>query len=70
LFVDPQAEGYGIGRALHRRMIDWAQEQGIGRLTLSTGKGTRAVEFYKHAGWAEAGTTADGEALFEITLPS
>lgn len=69
LFVDPRAEGRGIGRALHRHMIDWAHEQGIGRLSLSTGKGTRAVEFYKRAGWTEVGTTADGEVLFEKTLP-
>jgi GNAT superfamily N-acetyltransferase len=65
LFVDPQAEGCGIGRALHHQMINWAHEHGIGRLSLSTGKGTRAVEFYKRAGWTEVGTTADGEALFE-----
>jgi len=46
-------------------MINWAHEHGMGRLSLSTGKGTRAVEFYKRAGWTEVGTTADGEALFE-----
>ena len=68
LFIDPDAQGIGIGRALHGRMLTWAQEQGFERLTLSTGKGTRAAQFYKRAGWTETGTTPDGEAIFEIAL--
>lgn len=36
LFVDPDAEGAGIERALHQRMLTWTQEQGFKRLTLST----------------------------------
>lgn len=68
LFIDPHAEGCGIGQALHDQMINWAREKGLGQLSLGTGKGTRAVEFYKRAGWTEIGTTADGEALFEMTL--
>ena len=70
LFIDPTAEGAGVGRALHRRMLEWAHEHGITRLSLSTDRGTRAAEFYKRAGWREAGVTADGELLFEISLPS
>lgn len=68
-FVAPEAEGIGIGRALHSQMLTWAREQGIQRLTLSTAKGTRAEQFYKRAGWSEAGITADGEQIFEIALP-
>jgi GNAT superfamily N-acetyltransferase len=68
LFVDPGAEGAGVGRALHQRMLAWAQEQGFERLTLSTDKGTRAAQFYERAGWTEAGTTPAGEAFFEILL--
>lgn len=68
LFTDPKAEGAGVGRALHRRMLEWAHEQGIGRLSLSTDRGTRAAEFYKRAGWKETGVAADGELLFEMTL--
>ena len=70
LFVDPDAEGAGIGRPLHQRMLDWAHEHGFSRLTLSTDKATRAAHFYKRAGWTEAGTTRDGEALFQIALPN
>lgn len=69
LFVDPDAEGAGIGRALHQRMLDWAHEHGLSRLTLSTDKTTRAARFCERAGWTEAGTSGDGEALFEIALP-
>ena len=68
LFVDPRAEGHGVGRALHERLILWAREQGITRLSLSTEKASRAAAFYRRAGWVEAGTAADGEVRFEITL--
>ncbi|MBA3527500.1 MAG: GNAT family N-acetyltransferase [Sphingomonas sp.] len=69
-FIDPDSEGAGIGRALHTRMLGWAQEMGIGHLSLSTEEGSRAVQFYSRAGWARAGTSADGEALFEKSLLS
>jgi GNAT superfamily N-acetyltransferase len=68
LFIDPEVEGAGIGRALHHRMLKWAQEQGMDGLTLVTEKGTRAARFYRRAGWAENGTTADGEQRFELRL--
>ena len=68
LFVDPRAEGAGIGRALHLRMLEWAQEQGLDRLTLSTEAGSRASRFYSRAGWAEAGINAQGELVFERSL--
>ena len=68
LFVDPGAEGSGIGRALHRRMLEWAQEQGISTLSLDTEEGTRAAHFYERAGWRRAGFTDDGGVLFEISL--
>jgi GNAT superfamily N-acetyltransferase len=70
LFVDPDAEGHGIGRALHQRILTWAQEHSVKQLTLSTDQGTRAAQFYLRAGWAETGTTFDGEALFRIDLKS
>lgn len=65
LFVDPVAQGRGIGRALHRRMLRWAREQGPGRLSLSTEDGSRAADFYRKAGWTQVGMKADGELLFE-----
>jgi GNAT superfamily N-acetyltransferase len=70
LFVDPDAEGHGIGQALHQRMLIWAHEQGVEQLTLSTDQGTRAALFYLRAGWTEAGTASNGEAVFSIALKS
>jgi GNAT superfamily N-acetyltransferase len=69
LFVDPDAEGAGVGRALHERLLLWAKEHGVPRLTLSTDKGTRAARFYRQAGWTEVGTNLEGEAVFELGLP-
>jgi GNAT superfamily N-acetyltransferase len=68
LFVDAEAEGAGIARALHLRMLEWAKEQGFDSLSLSTEGGTRAELFYRKAGWSEAGFTKAGEILFEIKL--
>ncbi len=65
LFVDPEAEGSGVGRALHNKMLEWARNNGIDRLSLSTEVGSRAVHFYTRAGWTPVGTTAEGEVLFE-----
>lgn len=70
LFIDPDHEAAGIGRALHARMLQWARKQGIARLSLSTEQGSRAVAFYSRAGWTQIGVTADGEVLFEKSLRS
>ena len=67
LFVDPVAEGRGVGRALLRHMDDWARGQGIRRLSLTTGKGTRAQKFYEQAGY-RSGVSNDGEVLMEKAL--
>ncbi len=68
LFTDPDCEGAGIGRALHSTMLQWARDQGIARLSLSTQSGSRAVQFYSLAGWTQAGVTADGEVLFDRSV--
>lgn len=68
LFVDPSAEGCGIGRALHQRLLASASERGIEQLTLTTEQGTRAARFYQRAGWSAAGITPDGEAMLRIDV--
>ncbi len=65
LFVEPQSEGAGIGRALHQQLLERAREMGLARLSLSTEDGSRAVSFYEKAGWQRSGSTSDGEVLFE-----
>lgn len=70
LFVAPEAEGRGIGRALHARLIEEATGRGFAGLTLRTAPGTRAERFYTEAGWTRAGTTRTGELSFEKKLAS
>ena len=70
LFVQPSAEGAGVGQLLHLHMLSWAQARGLTHLSLSTAKQTRAARFYLRAGWTAAGTTPSGEARFEICLAS
>jgi len=65
LFVAPGSEGRGVGRALHEAMLQWAQQERLGKLWLSTARGTRAEQFYAQAGWERVGVTASGEVRFE-----
>ena len=68
LFVEPEVEGQGIGRALHDTMIAWIQSRGVGTVTLGTDPGTRAARFYEAAGWQYRELDSDGEAVYELTL--
>ena len=69
LFVAPECEGAGIGRALHGHMLAWARERGIAHLSLSTEPGSRSAGFYLRAGWRQAGITPDGELIFRLDAP-
>jgi GNAT superfamily N-acetyltransferase len=51
LFVGPEAEGNGLGRALLDRLILEARQRGLPTLTLETAAGTRAEHVYLQAGW-------------------
>ena len=70
MFVDPGAEREGVGTMLHRHMLAWAAEAGLGRLRLTTEAGSRADGFYRAAGWRDAGLSPHGERCFVIQLPS
>ena len=65
LFVHPDHEGKGYGTALHNVMVSWLFEQGLDRLHLATGTGTRAQGFYEATGWHFVGLNANGEAVYE-----
>ena len=67
LFIDPCYEGLGIGKILHREMLNWYFSQANETLWLGTAPGTRAEKFYREAGWAEAGIHGRGEVKFEMT---
>jgi GNAT superfamily N-acetyltransferase len=68
LFVAPDSEGLGVGRALHAAMLDWAKAQGIDELWLTTSKGTRAERFYATAGWQMVDLLPNGEVRLHKTI--
>jgi GNAT superfamily N-acetyltransferase len=51
LFVSPQHEGLGLGKALLGLAVDWLFELGHARVRLGTTPGTRADRFYQAQGW-------------------
>jgi GNAT superfamily N-acetyltransferase len=70
LFVEQGYEQRGFGRRLHDTMLAWFWTEGVPRLWLTTGPGTRAEAFYRAAGWLAAGSSAHGEIRFEMPAPT
>jgi GNAT superfamily N-acetyltransferase len=70
LFVHPDADGRGHGRQLHEAMTGWLWAQGLQKLWLNTGAGTRAQTFYERNGWLHTGRTERGELRFELLRPA
>lgn len=68
LFVLPQYEGMGIGKELHRLMLDWYFSTTKNTVWLSTAPASRAENFYRKAGWKETGIHGKGEIKFEMTF--
>jgi GNAT superfamily N-acetyltransferase len=67
LFIRPDFEKMGIGKRLHRDMLDWYFSNGKEIVWLSTSPRTRAEKFYRKAGWKETGIYDKGEIKFEMT---
>jgi len=52
LYVQPDAQGHGLGRQLIDTCIDWFRSQRVSRLELQVVAGNHnAAEFYAHVGW-------------------
>jgi GNAT superfamily N-acetyltransferase len=66
LFVDPKFAEKGIGKKLHRLMIDWYFQQTKEKIFLGTAQKTRAELFYSLQGWTDVGTYSNGETKFEL----
>jgi len=66
LFVHPDHERRGHGRRLLDTIVGWLWSQGLDRLWLTTGAGTRAQGFYEAAGWQLADRTTHGELRYEM----
>jgi GNAT superfamily N-acetyltransferase len=69
LFVHPDHERRGYGRALHDTMVDWLWSQGLRTLWLTTAPGTRAQTFYERAGWQRVGSADKGDLRYELRRP-
>lgn len=67
LFLKPEFERKGIGRMLHKMMLDWYFSQTKSTVCLGTSPETRAEAFYRKAGWTDVGIHGDGEVKFEMT---
>ncbi len=66
LFIDPVYENQGIGKELHRLMLDWYFDQTTTTVWLGTAPGTRAEKFYTLQGWLNMGLQPNGELRFEL----
>lgn len=67
LFVDPAHEGHGVGRSLLDVATGWLFEQGATQVSLTTGPGTRADDFYRRAGWERGETAPNGDVRYRLT---
>lgn len=70
LFVRPEHEGKGLGRALMHEVESGLVEHGVTEASLCTGseEGIRAPGFYRHLGWVNSGFMDDGQLKFCKTL--
>ncbi len=68
LFVDPEYDQRGIGKELHRLMMDWYFSKTQEKVRLGTAPNTRAEEFYKRQGWTPVGFYNNGEVKFEMNF--
>lgn len=66
LFVDPDHDKKGIGKELHRLMMNWYFSQSNETIWLGTAPNTRAAEFYTRQGWTAVGMHGK-EIKFEMT---
>jgi len=70
LFVDPEFAEKGIGKELHRLMMDWYFQQTKDNAVLGTAPNTRAERFYALQGWKKVGNYSNGETKFELDYQS
>ena len=58
----------GVGKELHRLMIEWYFSQTDDTIVLGTAPNTRAERFYALQGWKNVGSYSNGETKFELTF--
>jgi GNAT superfamily N-acetyltransferase len=70
LFMHPDHEAKGIGKQLHRVMLDWYFSNTDQTIWLGTAPNSRAEKFYRLQGWKEVGIHGKGEIKFEMDYDS
>ena len=68
LFVDPEYEGRGIGKALLSMACETLRHAGYTVANLNTAAGTRAERFYLENGWTMVSKNRRDELLFNKQL--
>lgn len=68
LFLEPDAEGRGIGRSLLAKALEDLRRKNWKQAQLTTEIGTRAERFYRQQGWRDAGVSERGERIFLLDL--
>ena len=68
LYVRPEMEGRGIGKALLRKCCDDLLLRGHRKAWLTTSVGTRAEGFYERLGWRRTKSSNEREAVFAKSL--
>lgn len=66
LFVTPEHAGKGIGKELHKIMLNWYFSITDKVVWLGTAPNTKAEQFYRMQGWTETGVHGK-EIKFEMT---
>jgi GNAT superfamily N-acetyltransferase len=66
LFLHPDQEARGIGKQLHKLMLDWYFTKTKETVWLGTAPNSRAEQFYRMQGWKEVGMHGKGEIKFEM----
>ncbi|MEO8769317.1 MAG: GNAT family N-acetyltransferase [Ferruginibacter sp.] len=67
LFVDPEHAEKGIGKTLHKIMMDWYFDNTNKTVWLGTAPNTRAELFYEKQGWKKVGMYGK-ETKFEMDI--
>lgn len=68
LFIHPDHEAKGIGKHLHKLMLDWYFMQTKETVWLGTAPDSRAEKFYRMQGWTAVGIHGKGEVKFEMSF--
>lgn len=55
LFVDPEAQGMGVGRLLHDTAVAWIRASGRHPVLDVVPSNRRALQMYEHLGWCDIG---------------